>query len=101
MPLPYPAPSQVVHLAVTMPGPAHVARLPLGRVVLGEGMEHDRLVCGRSRVRQQQLRLRLPCQFEQRPNQGHCHGFEVVRIDKGCGRPMENLAHSGSVTGTE
>jgi hypothetical protein len=24
-----------------------------------------------------------PCQFEQRPTRGHCHGFEVVRIDKG------------------
>ena len=24
-----------------------------------------------------------PCQFEARPTRGHCHGFEVVRIDKG------------------
>ena len=24
-----------------------------------------------------------PCQFESRPTQGHCRGFEVVRIDKG------------------
>ena len=24
-----------------------------------------------------------PCQFERRPTQGHCRGFEVVRIDKG------------------
>jgi len=24
-----------------------------------------------------------PCQFEARPNDGHCHGFEVVRIDHG------------------
>ena len=24
-----------------------------------------------------------PCQFEQRPTRGHCHGLEVVRIDKG------------------
>jgi hypothetical protein len=24
-----------------------------------------------------------PCQFESRPTQGHCRGFEVVRIDQG------------------
>jgi len=24
-----------------------------------------------------------PCQFEDLPTHGHCHGFEVVRIDKG------------------
>jgi len=24
-----------------------------------------------------------PCHFERRPTQGHCRGFEVVRIDKG------------------
>ena len=24
-----------------------------------------------------------PCQFERRPNQGHCRGFEVGRIDRG------------------
>jgi hypothetical protein len=24
-----------------------------------------------------------PCQFEQRPNQGHCRGFEVGRIERG------------------
>jgi hypothetical protein len=24
-----------------------------------------------------------PCQFESRPSQGHCRGFEVVRIDRG------------------
>jgi hypothetical protein len=24
-----------------------------------------------------------PCQFEDLPSHGHCHGFEVVRIDKG------------------
>ena len=48
----------------------------------GEEAEHDRLVCGRGRIRQLQLRLRLPRQFERRPTQGHCRGFEVVRIDR-------------------
>ena len=24
-----------------------------------------------------------PCQFELRPSKGGCHGFEVLRIDKG------------------
>jgi hypothetical protein len=24
-----------------------------------------------------------PCQFERRPTRGHCHGFEVLRIDRG------------------
>ena len=28
-------------------------------------------------------RYGCPCQFEDLPSQGHCHGFEVMRIDKG------------------
>lgn len=28
-------------------------------------------------------RYGCPCQFEDRPSHGHCHGFEVLRIDKG------------------
>jgi hypothetical protein len=30
-----------------------------------------------------------PCQFESKPNHGHCHGIEIIRIDKG---------HFGDVT---